>query len=300
VKSNLRPLHLCTQRLTALLAACLCAFTSLSARGAAPGKYPELKSGITTVSISASCDLPSQPGDVAVDIYVPETGDAMEGDVLVLPGWNFSRTRWQKETGILKEAESFRFRLIFPDMGRTLYESAYYTETSLKWGPCPGGRWVQKRLIPELQAIGLLRKDGINFIMGLSTGGRGVALISLNNPGLFRAGASLSGDFDQSALPADRLMTRVYGHYAEHKQRWVGADNPQMRIGEWKMPLYLGHGRKDTVVPLSQTLVFHEQLKNAHPVLKIVLNTPESAAHDFTYWGSEVGNVFSFFKDSGK
>ena len=61
------------------------------------------------------------------------------------------------------------------------------------------------------------------------------------------------------------------------------------------MPIYLGHGGKDAVVPFSQTESFYRALREAHPRLKVVLNAPESAGHDFAYWRSEVRPAIDFF-----
>lgn len=262
--------------------------------------------------VTASADIALQPGLqvvlvpstnpsedrgltlILVDVYVPDD-PSFNGDILVLPGWNFPRDDWYRRTDIRSFADKKSFRLIFPDMGKTLYESRYYPETKMKWAATPGGRWVKECLIPAMQKRGLLLPGGKNYLLGLSTGGRGVALVSLGNPGLFRAGASLSGDFDQSAIPGDRLMTAVYGPFARFRDRWIGEDNAQKRIAEWKMPVYLSHGRMDRVVPFSQTETFYRALRKAWPDLTVVFHDPDGAGHDYAYWGSELGPVFDFF-----
>ena len=52
--------------------------------------------------------------------------------------------------------------------------------------------------------------------------------------------------------PKDRLMTGVYGPFTDFPQRWQGKDNPQARVAEWNMPLYLAHSIADNIVPESQ------------------------------------------------
>lgn len=232
---------------------------------------------------------------IPVDVFVPAGDGRYSGDVLVLPGWNFPRTEWQRKSELLLIAREKRLRLIFPEMGKSLYESRYFPETRLKWAATPGGIWVKELLIPELQRYGYLIPGGRNFLLGLSTGGRGVALVHLANPGLFTAGAALSGDFDQTAMPADRLMSSVYGPYTSFRERWSGIDNPRRMIKSWSMPLYLGHGRRDAVVPFSQTEDFYLALKETHPKLRLIFNAPDRAGHDFAYWGSEVRPVIDFF-----
>lgn len=276
-----------------LLSACLAA-GHLCAQPAAPAAE-KLGPGLHTLSVPAEKQTGKISHGIPVDVFIPAGNGRHGGDVLVLPGWNFPRTEWQRKTDLLVIARDKRLRLIFPEMGKSLYESRYFPETRLKWAATPGGVWVKELLIPELQRYGLLVAGGRNFLLGLSTGGRGVALVHLSNPGLFKAGAALSGDFDQTAMPSDRLMSSVYGPYSSFKERWSGIDNPMKMIGSWSMPLYLGHGKRDVVVPFSQTDSFHRALREAHPKLRLIFNAPERAGHDFAYWGSELRPVIDFF-----
>ncbi|TAL36559.1 MAG: alpha/beta hydrolase [Spirochaetes bacterium] len=251
----------------------------------------------TGAMISFTVAVDSGTG-VSVDVYTPEHAGALLGDVLVLPGWNHPRARWQHETRILALARERGFRLVFPEMGKTNYESRYFPETVLKWAPVPGGAWVRDALIPALQERGILKPGGKNFLLGYSTGGRGVLLVSLQNLGLFRAGASLSGDCDQTLLPSEPLYTEQYGAFAQNGARWKAVDNPLTSIAEWRMPLYLGHGKKDAVCPYAQTEIFYNALRAHYPLLRTVLHLDAGAAHDFAYWDSELPAVFDFFRDT--
>ncbi len=259
-----------------------------------PGGTNDIKSlppGISTTYINESKNNHSK--NIPVDIFVPK--GKVNGDVLVLPGWNFNRKLWYQNTKLLSLAEKNGLRLIFPEMSKTLYESKYFPETTLKWSLTPGGQWIQNIFLPAMLSYGIFINGNNNYIMGLSTGGRGVAIISLNNPGLFKAGASLSGDFDQSKMPEDKLMTAVYGNFQNHKIRWETVDNPQSKIDEWIMPIYLGHGEDDHLVPPSQSINFCNAIKKAHPNLEIKCHFPEKYAHDWKYWSSEIENIIQFF-----
>ncbi|MBK8398862.1 MAG: prolyl oligopeptidase family serine peptidase [Leptospiraceae bacterium] len=259
----------------------------------------EIKSGIQTICIPKLGDTvtvsnPPCANAIPVDIYTPESKQVL-ADVLVLNGWNFPRDDWQKKTRIIKSAKEQGFRLIFPEMGKTNYESDYFPETTLKWSTTPGGKWVREILIPTLQKNGILLKTKRNFVMGLSTGGRGAAILGFTQPEIFTAAASVSGDFDQSTMPKDRLMTGSYGKYEDNKERWETVDNVYRNAKDWKIPIYLGHGQKDKVSPFIQTKNFYLKLKELHPNLKIVFNDPQNAEHDYKYWDSEVDPIFQFF-----
>jgi len=141
----------------------------------------EIKVGVQTICLpkdgtAITASLPPCTNKIPVDIYTPEDKKPV-ADVLVLNGWSFPRDDWQKKTRILKSAKEKGFRLIFPEMGKTNYESDYFPETKLKWSTTPGGKWVREFLLPALQQNGILIKGGKNFVMGLSTGGRGAAIL---------------------------------------------------------------------------------------------------------------------------
>ena len=242
--------------------------------------------------------------DIPYDLYIPPNygndPDRILPCVLVLPGWDYPRTSWVENTELKKFADERGYALILPEMLQTLYASNYYPETELKWNQVPGGKFIKERFIKEIQTRhNLLRSGQHNTMLGLSTGGRGVALIALENPELFVAGASLSGDFSQENTPEDRLMTAVYGPIAYFRDRWTGRDNPQSRAHEWNMHLYLAHGTADDIVPESQSRLFYEALKEHHDNnIRIEYNAVQGAGHDYQFWGGQLKEVFDFFDDT--
>lgn len=194
-------------------------------------------------------------------------------------------------------AEKNRFLLILPEMGKTLYESQYFPETNLRWNRIPGGLFLKNHLFPLLQEkFALLTPSQGNFLLGLSTGARGVVLTALENPGLFAGAAALSGDYDQMMMPEDKLMAAVYGQIEFFPERWSGRDNPLQRAAQWRLPLFLGHGKLDTVIPPVQTLSFYEELRKKMKVkAPLVYFEDPKGRHDFPYWDNQLPLIFSFF-----
>ncbi|TVQ41835.1 MAG: alpha/beta hydrolase [Gloeocapsa sp. DLM2.Bin57] len=237
-----------------------------------------------------------QVDDVFYDLYLPLNPPV--GTILVLPGWNFPRTSWLENSDLAKYAQQYGYALILPEMSTTIYESSYYPETTMRWNAIPGLEFINTRFIPTIQARhNLLLPGQNNTLLGLSTGGRGVALIALSNPDLFVAGASLSGDFSQENMPTDNLMRAVYGDREEFGDRWLGVDNPQARIAEWKMPLFLTHGTADEVVPESQSRLFYEKYRELHGNNQIIEYYPrEGAGHDYDFWNSQLEAIFNFWE----
>jgi predicted esterase len=167
----------------------------------------------------------------------------------------------------------------------------------MDWRSYPSRKWLTDSLVPFLQKnYSLLLENENNFIVGLSTGARGVALVVLDLPKLFKGAAALSGDYNQSDIPNDKISTGFYGPYKKFKKRWDCIDNAVFRIREFGIPFYLGHGKSDKVVPPQQTKLFYDSLVKTHPGLKVKLNMPK-AGHDYNYWGSEVDNILKFFEE---
>jgi pimeloyl-ACP methyl ester carboxylesterase len=232
-------------------------------------------------------------------IQVPPKGNPVKGDLLLLPGWDFSYSKWCDSTNVCKTALQRGYRVVAPQMGRSVYATRYYTQTrgdlrkfptltqldtALEWLKINGGLFSEK-----------------NLVLGLSTGARGVALLCERKPEWFHAAAALSGDYNQTNMPNDNLMRLTYGPYSLYKRLWTETDNPQTDATKLKTPIYLGHGMKDKVVPYSQTRDFARVLQKKHlDTAAVVLNLNKMAGHDFTYWQSELPAIWQFFETHTK
>lgn len=250
-----------------------------------PKTFPMLDS-ITTLTI----------GQHKVDIKTPK--DSVKGNIIILPGWNFPKEDWCKKSSLCKKALTKGFRLILPEMGKSVYSAKFYPQTRKDWQKYPGLSWVSKEMVPTLQGkYGILRSSQANFLLGLSTGARGVVAIGVALPDLFKAGAALSGDYDPSKMLTDRLMIGYLGSFAQFSARWkTGPENLVYHANQLKMGLYLGHGKQDRVVPFNQSLLLYNALKKAHPTM-MLKNHWTNAGHNYQYWDSEVDNMLNFFGD---
>jgi len=230
----------------------------------------------------------------SVDLLFPRIHPV--GEILVLPGWNFSRKKCCASSSFCSTALSKGYILILPEMGKSVYASRLYPETRKDWIRYPELPWVLDTLFGTLQKkFGLLKPGQNNYIFGISTGGRGVALIMENSLTLFKAGAALSGDYDQTLFPGDNLMKGVYGEFGSFRSRWEGADNPARNAVKITVPLYLGHGENDKIVPCGQSKLFFEALNSTKNPEKFKLHLSEKHGHDYAYWDSETSAVLDFF-----
>jgi S-formylglutathione hydrolase FrmB len=222
----------------------------------------------------------------------------VRGHLLALPGWNYTRKSWCDNAPLCRQASAAGYVLVMPEMFRSVYAAQVYPETRADLRREPTRRWLIDTLLPVLaNSHQLFLPGGRNFLIGLSTGGRGVAMVALHTDSLFRAGAALSGDYEQTKIPLDRLTTLWYGPYTRFPERWQGEENPAQQAGRFRTALYLGHGKADPICPWQQTQLFYDALRRANPRLPVKLNLPPKAGHDYAYWGAEIAPAFAFFEE---
>jgi predicted esterase len=260
-----------------------------------------------------------------VEIWVQRPADSVKfrGTLLLLPGWDYSNHKWCDSTNVCTEALKNGYAVVAPQMMRSIYATRYFEETRQDLKNYPTLTWLDSALDILQRRHGLFSNR--NYVLGLSTGGRGVALICEKKPTFFHAAAALSGDYNQYALPNDQLSTLVYGPFSGFSDRWKFMDNPVTGIDSFRTPIYLGHGALDKVAPLSQTQEFYDSLmqrrgkavKNrnfgaaaiaqakaghrkdggdAPGNPNIQLHIDPAGGHDFRYWRSELPAIWDFFR----
>ena len=191
------------------------------------------------------------------------------------------------------------YRLIMPEMGKSIYIDQSYPETREDWRSTRSYTWLRDSLIPELQEnYCMLDPKAANFVIGLSSGSRGVVKLLADMPNLFTAGAALSGDYDPSQLVGDNIYNGFLGQFEEFPERWESSDNLITRAKDIRVPLYLGHGTEDPMIPFTQTRSLYDALVDANPDLSVKLNLAAGLGESFAYWNTEVENLLTFFEDT--
>lgn len=279
--------------------------------------------GAVTLLYSGSYSYPGniQPGTWLRDIRIPyqsETNsyqataqiyfprDYRKGKnlrtLVVLHGYNQSMRVWEQHTDIERYADRYGFVLVCPNMGKTLYETRFYPETSVKWDGIPGGIFVGKVLIDFMRnTFDLCNSRDKTGIMGLSTGARGALMLAAQYPDSFGAAAGLSGDYDPTIMTNDRLLTSVYGEYSKNTQRWerdASVIYSAKKLND--TPVFLAHGGKDFVVYKEQTIILAiklKQLQNQKGGYDIVYRLKAYKMHDWSFWGSMVPEIAEFFNE---
>jgi len=236
---------------------------------------------------------------VKVDLLFPIK--KISGTILVLPGWNFSRSDICEKSDFCYLASKKGYILIIPEMQKSIYATQLFEETRNDWRNFPTLKWVTENLIPYCQnEFQILRSGQNNYLFGISTGGRGVAMLSLYTKNIFLAGAAFSGDYNQVTDTSDNLIRGYYGEFKKFPERWKGRDNPLMNAKKIKIPLFLAHGKLDKIVPFEQSLNFFDTINKINPELGHKLELINNAGHNYEFWSSEYNMAFDFFEKHSK
>lgn len=226
-----------------------------------------------------------------VRIEMPET--EFRGTILVLQGWNFPNTSWSDSSNLELLASESGFALVMPEMGKSIYHKRNYPQTRKDWKRYPTRTWLVDTVIADLQTrYKLFLPEQNNFVMGLSTGGRGAFIIAQENSGIFSGGASLSGDYDQSAFPGDNLYR---GFFGTNPAGWSEDENPMSFVKSWSVPMYFAHGESDSVVSVKHQLILEEIKKEHNNAPGWIFRIEEDAGHDYHFWGQQVESIINFF-----
>ncbi|MCJ8291689.1 MAG: prolyl oligopeptidase family serine peptidase [Crocinitomicaceae bacterium] len=237
---------------------------------------------------------------IEVTIKFPQE-TAYKGTIVALPGWNFPNSDWCDSTQLCEKALAQGYAIILPEMGKSIYCDSIFPETRKDWLKYPTRSWIKETMIPEIQQkFNLLAEDQDNFLIGLSTGARGAVLLALDLPLLFNACGALSGDFDQTRYTKDKLYNGFYGSFTKFTDRWLENDNAVTSIQQLTVPIYLGHGENDRIVPIEYSKqLFGELQKMGNTRSELKINP--TAGHTYSFWNSEVDSVLAFFeKNSSK
>jgi dienelactone hydrolase len=223
--------------------------------------------------------------DVSVSVYTPAR--ATGAWVLLLHGWNQHARDWGERTRVAGLAETAGWTLVAPDLGKSVYESRVYPGMGSTVAGLP---WTRDVLVPwTVSALGLPDDPARRAVVGVSTGGRGAAL--LGETGRFAAVAAFSGTFDLAALAPGtgeyRIHAAVFGERAANAARWKAEDltgRPPAATRWW-----LAHGGKDPYVPQAQTRTQAARL--AASGVPVVTWLDADAGHDWPVWDAWLGRV---------
>jgi len=215
------------------------------------------------------------------------------GTVILLHGWDLSPLSWCDQTSFCDELLSMGYHVIIPDMGKSVYASQYYPETVGTMAMYPQLPFVLDTLLPFLQdSIHILNNSHNNFLIGYSMGARGALAIAENTENIFSRLVLISGEYDQTLVPEDNILTMYFGSYQQFPERWEGKDNLLRNIDKLNIPVLILHGQNDDVISAIQSDTLAEVLENKNKFyIKTIYN---NYGHDFDFVQKTIKDVNVF------
>ena len=231
----------------------------------------------------------------SIFVCVVKAIDTCRGTLILLPGWNYSYKHWTDSCDFLETAVNRGFNVIIPEVRKTIYSNEIYNETRIDWKQEVTRDWMNSVFLPKIYEQFNIDKHPV-FVAGVSTGGRGALFLAMENQELFKAGASLSGDFDQNSFPNDNLYRGFFGSNSEFPDRYKGIENPLTQLIGLKLPYYFGHAMDDAIVPVRHTQRVEEHLLTLNNNSKCEFHYSKSGGHSYAYWNEELLKVLDFFE----
>jgi len=215
------------------------------------------------------------------------------GTVILLHGWDLSPLSWCDQTSFCNELLSMGYHVIIPDLGKSVYASQYYHETIKTMAMYPQLPFVLDTLLPFLQdSIHILNSSHNNYLIGYSMGARGALAIAENTENIFSRLVLISGEYDQTLMPEDNILTMYFGSYQKFPERWEGKDNLLRNIDKLNIPVLILHGKNDDVISALQSDTLAKVLENKNKFyIKTIYN---NYGHDFDFVQKTVKDVNVF------
>jgi pimeloyl-ACP methyl ester carboxylesterase len=235
-------------------------------------------------------------GNTLVEFRLPPKPVAT---LILLPGWDFSRLSWCQNSSLCSKALALQYRLVLPEMGKSIYHEETYKQTKPWILEQPSLKWVSDTLLPQLHAYGWDSQP--LYVAGLSTGARGALALAIVKPQDIQAVALLSGDYIPSLQPKDKLNTFLMGPSYQFPKRWKkGPYDYTLRLDKLEASVYIGHGMEDRIVLPEHSLKLWDAISKLSLSHNCKVNFPAEAGHDYAYWSSETDAILNFFEAERK
>lgn len=230
-------------------------------------------------NIEVPVEFNGETSTARIQVYFPK--DYMKGKyyrtVIALHQYGEKENDWETSTSVASYANRYSMVVVCPGLGKSIYETSFYPETSYRWNVMPGGNSVGETLIKFLNDnFSLATKKEGTGIMGVTAGAHGAILVAAQYSDRFAAAVGISGYYDQTTMQASRMVESVYGSYRKNQERWENDDNVLKLADKLRgVNVYIYHGdRNDAFNPgQSQLMAIRlKQLKNKNPEYSIRLS----------------------------
>jgi len=266
--------------------------------------FSDIKPGTWVIyNVPAS---PQSEKTIPVKIYFPKSYSDTSRVIIAFHEYDGSMNSWQNNTSIAYYANQYNMVIVCPHMPRSVYESYYFEQTTVKWNEMPSLLWIGQLLLPYLNnTVGLnITKENLG-VCGFSIGARGALRVGEMYNDAVGAIACLSGYYDMLSHTKNHMFTAVYGKYNDFQQRWAQTDNAiddAKNLGN--VAVFIAHGNKDSRVPMEQAFMLALKLKQLQKENKggyhFTLVEKKYKMHDWNYCQSVLPTMMAFFNENLK
>jgi len=239
-----------------------------------------------------------------IQIYFPK--DYVKGKkyrtIIALHQYSMTERDWES-SGVESFANKYNMVIVCPSMKRSVYEDSFYPETSYEWNVIPGGKFIGETLIKFLGSnFSLALKRESTGIMGVEAGAHGALLTACYYPNRFKAAAGISGYYDPTAMPNNKMLEAVYGSYKMFPARWENDASPLTLAEKLKgVHVFLYHGLKYDVYQPEQSRIMAikiKQLQKKIPEYSIAYKENKNGSKGWVHWSGHVSDVMSFMNEN--
>ncbi|HPS57328.1 MAG TPA: alpha/beta hydrolase-fold protein [Spirochaetota bacterium] len=220
--------------------------------------------------------------------------------IIALHQYDNGSRDWETSSPVESLANKYRFVIVCPAMGKTLYENSYYPETTNRWNIIPGGKFIGEVLVPFLNdSFGLAVSKSGTGIMGITVGAHGAILVAETYPDRFGAVAGISGYYDPTIIQNSKMIESVYGSYKSNQLRWETEDNTLKNAEKLSgVAVFLYHGGKGDAFQEGQSRIMGirlKQLQNKSSSYSITYSEQKNYQYGWTWWKTQVPAAMEFF-----
>jgi len=217
-----------------------------------------------------------------------------KGLILFLPGWNLPVLDWRYKTKVCQRATELGYHVLLVDMGKSVYLDSVYKTCRADYATYPTRTWLWDSVLSPYKNTGFFIPESRTFVLGLSTGARGAALLGLEHGSEIKAVGCLSGDYAPNFDTTDLLFKNTIGNYWKYPFRWnEGPNNILHNVSKWNTSVYLAHGLQDKTVPAKHSIALRDSLLK-RPQIKSKFDL-DDGQHNYVYWNLHGLKALAFF-----
>ncbi len=256
-------------------------------------------------NVTVKTEYMGETSSARIQIFFPK--DYTKGKklrtIIALHQYDNNEKDWESGSSIESYANKYNMVIVCPYMGKSVYESTFYPETSHKWNVIPGGKFIGETLIKFLNDnFSLALKKESTGIVGIVAGAHGSIVTACQYPEKFGVAAGISGYYDPTIMQNSRMIEAVYGSYKNFQTRWENDDNPLKLAERLKgVHVYLYHGLKQDAYKPEQSRIMAIKLKQlqkkAPEDYSIVYKDNKFGLYGWTSWRGQISEMMDFMNE---